>query len=246
MFYAPDIVRLKKMKTYWLYEINFPNSKKYIGITCDLKRRLASYKTHSRNGSTKQKVFNAIRKYGIEDLKLEPLVIGEESYIRDLEKKTIALYRTREIEFGYNQAIGGEMSPVAGIGHSVASKLKMSVSQKKRIHTPKEVAKMAASLKGRVMSSEHRRKLSEAAIKRSEEGRGLSTESKRAISKAHRTGKISLPNQKMRASTLSILVKVKELMIKELSGIEIASILNISGQYACRLMSRCQEPILLD
>lgn len=230
---------------YYLYSISFPNTKRYIGITDNPSRRLATYKSNARKGSTKQKVLTAIRKYGIENLKLQILVIGEKEYIRDLERKAIEAYGTRIHQFGYNQALGGEMSPVAGIGHSLASKAKMSISQKKRIRTPEEIAKMAISLKGRKMSPEHCQKLSSASIQRWAKSGGMPTELKRKVSAARRTGKVSFPDRKMRPDTLILLEKVKRFLEKQLTGAEIATELQISNAYACRLISRCYiEPVI--
>ena len=94
------------------------------------------------------------------------MAVGEKDYILEMEKKAIFIFKTMNKKFGYNMSPGGEISPVAGIGHSKKSKRKMSISQKNRIHTPEEIAKMAASLKGRVFSEEHKEKLSFAASKR--------------------------------------------------------------------------------
>lgn len=143
---------------YYLYSITFPNGKLYFGITFSPSKRFSAHKASARSGSTKQKVFNAIRKYGENNVVFEILVKGSEQYIRELEKKAIALFCTRNHLHGYNQAEGGEISPVAGIGHSEASKLKMSISQKKRIRTEAEILKMSASLKGRIITDEAKEK----------------------------------------------------------------------------------------
>lgn len=209
-------------RTYYLYSIDFPNGKRYIGITDNLVRRLAGYKTNSKSGSTKQKVFNAIRKYGITELKV--LVIGTKEYILELERKAIALFRARENEFGYNQALGGEMSPVAGIGHTAVSKAKMSISQKRRVRTPDAWLKFATSRLGLDLTEEHRLNLSKAASKRWAE-----------------------KDERRLPRTLERIQKVRQMLTDGFKRREIATALGLSKSRTRLLILQTHtEPILTD
>lgn len=107
---------------------------------------------------------------------MKVLCIGDRNYIADLEIKAIEAYQTRDREFGYNMAPGGETSPVAGIGHTAESKVKMSRSRKGKPLAPEHRAKINASLKNRIMTPEHKQRLSDASTRRWAEGRGVSKE----------------------------------------------------------------------
>jgi len=149
-----------------LYSIGFPNGKRYFGIAVDPKQRWTVHCSMARKGSTKQRVHSAIRKHGQENCTFDVLVIGEDDYVRELERKAIAVFETRNPEIGYNLALGGEMSPVAGIGHTEASRAKMSISQKNRERGPETWMKFATSRAGVPVTEEHRKKLSEKASAR--------------------------------------------------------------------------------
>ena len=50
------------MRNSGIYKIDFPNGKVYIGLTCDLKRRIKEHNTDSL--SSLLPVHKAIKKYG--------------------------------------------------------------------------------------------------------------------------------------------------------------------------------------
>jgi len=152
------------MEISHLYCIVFPNGKRYFGVTKNPKRRWTAHKNAAKRGETKQLVHKALRKYP--DAVFNILVIGPEPYIFELERKAIAAYQTRDTSLGYNQAPGGETSPVAGIGHSLESRRKMSLSQKERKILPGERDAFIHSAKGRITSPDHRQRLKEAALAR--------------------------------------------------------------------------------
>lgn len=126
-------------------------------------------------------VQRALHKYGPENVKLEVLVIGFRDYILDLERKAIDYWNTRDRTIGYNSAIGGR----ASIASAPETRLKMSRSQKKRVRTPEEIAKMAATLKGRIFSAAHKEKLRVAALNRF----GPSAETRLKYSQANKGNK---------------------------------------------------------
>jgi predicted GIY-YIG superfamily endonuclease len=128
---------------YSVYKLTAPNGKVYIGITSrDPKRRW-----NAGNGYKYNKHFyDAIQKYGWENIKKEVLLSGvsqEEAY--RLEKELILKHRSSEREYGYNKSFGGE-STVKGLHWRV----------------PKEsVERRAAKMRGRKLTEEHRKKLSD-------------------------------------------------------------------------------------
>jgi hypothetical protein len=83
-----------------------PNGKKYIGITC----KKPQYRWSNGNGYRPNRYFyNAIKKYGWENIKHEILFTGLSK--KDAEQKEIELiakYKSNQFEFGYNHSLGGE------------------------------------------------------------------------------------------------------------------------------------------
>lgn len=91
---------------YLIYSLTFPNNKVYIGITTDFKRRMSQHKHSSKKRNLK--LYNAIRKYGWENIKKEIISKGytlEE--INLLEIEYIVMYDS--INNGYNLSPGGHI-----------------------------------------------------------------------------------------------------------------------------------------
>ncbi len=86
-----------------IYCLTFPNNKKYIGQTIrTLEKRLTEHKKCTDCIA----VYSAIKKYGIENTKIEVLMIVNDKYLDDYEIKCIALYNTL-VPNGYNIRTGG-------------------------------------------------------------------------------------------------------------------------------------------
>jgi GIY-YIG catalytic domain len=92
-----------------LYSINFPNGKRYIGITCREKERWKEHKNWSQKGEP-MLVCRALKKYP--DASFSVLVRGNQNYIAELEIAVIKKFKTRDLNFGYNVALGGQLSPM--------------------------------------------------------------------------------------------------------------------------------------
>jgi|GEM_PF-4110286 len=90
-----------------LYQItNKINNKYYIGVT---RHKLSKrFKEHCSSRSNCLHLKHALSKYGIKNFEIKLLVVGEEKYIADLEKKVILLYGANEREKGYNIKVGGK------------------------------------------------------------------------------------------------------------------------------------------
>lgn len=90
-----------------VYMITFPNNKKYIGISNNIRRRMTEHNQDFRNNLP---IENAIKKYGkIEKfILLEEIAAEDRQIMREREKYWIAKYRSNLKEFGYNVSEGGD------------------------------------------------------------------------------------------------------------------------------------------
>lgn len=121
---------------YKVYLLEFPNGKKYCGQT---KRTLAQ-----RAGSGGifykdcPKVWNAIQKYGWENVKKSILQeFNTQEECDDFERKTIRDLNLQDDAFGYNISDGGQ-----GVNSEV-----VSVALRKRFANPEEREKISQTLK---------------------------------------------------------------------------------------------------
>ena len=155
-----------------LYLLTFASGRQYVGISRNSgMHRFKRHGSDARRGSQKV-VHKAWRKYGAP--RLDILVRATEEYLRELEPKVIAAYRTR-FPHGYNMAHGGEiapsMAPIVAARISAAKKGKpipqttmeaaWAASRGKK-WTAEERARLSAARMGRVFSEETRKKMSDA------------------------------------------------------------------------------------
>lgn len=177
----------------YVYELTFPNGKKYTGISIHPARRFREHIAEASRGS-ELAVHRAIRKYGGDSVRQTLLLKAERQYCQRIEVLLIAMCK------GYNSSTGGEESPMLGLTHtkrtkkrmsdshkgirqsqewvkkrtstqigksrSEASRKRMSEGQKRRIRTPEELARMSAISKQRKSTPEWREKLRQAALAR--------------------------------------------------------------------------------
>lgn len=199
----PLIRRPTVVRQHYLYCLDFPNGKRYIGKTDNLRRRLAWHDWTARNTNRNLFVLVAIRKYGLPQPTV--LCVGDRNYIAQLEGKAIVAFRTHLAENGYNKLIAGipwnkgaprtakdRAAIKAGLDASEktqGARQKLVTLNKSRIGIPISAearAKLSAATKGRPKSIETRRKMSEAAYRRHARDRGetpynqLSTDHRRA------------------------------------------------------------------
>lgn len=91
-----------------VYIYTFPNGKKYVGQTAN------TLESRARNGDgyiNSPAVYNAIKKYGWNNLKIEIFPCFSKEEMNKLEQYYIKLYHTNEKEYGYNLTVGGDGSP---------------------------------------------------------------------------------------------------------------------------------------
>lgn len=177
------------------------NGKKYVGQHSgdSLKRYWRHCTNHALSGSIdKPYLYNAIRKYGIQNFIIEPIVLVETKQEMDShEKRLIADLNTRKPN-GYNLTDGGD--GVLGFKHSEESneknrqahlgkKMSEQSSEKKRLamigfkHTNETKQRMSEYVK----TEDHCNKISTAKMgNKSRTGMPHSEESKRRISDSHK------------------------------------------------------------
>lgn len=112
---------------FHLYVLEFPNGKKYFGLSSNPSKRWGHHKKLSF-GLSHFPVHLAIGKYGSDNVQFRILVIGSKPYIQQLEISAIEKFNTRDRAFGYNLSLGGETSPM--LSAEVAAKV--SATKKKR------------------------------------------------------------------------------------------------------------------
>ena len=112
------------MGSYCVYKHTAPNGKVYVGITSkEPDKRWLNGRGYSKNNH----FWNAIKKYGWENIKHEILADGltkEEAC--NLEQMYIALFESSDQLKGYNLTTGGEI----GAKHTIESRRKLSESKK--------------------------------------------------------------------------------------------------------------------
>jgi hypothetical protein len=179
-------------KPFYLYCLNFPNGKKYVGITINPTGRLNRHRFVAAHG-IKSVVCAAIRKYGLPQMQI--LCIGNEDYILALEIKAIAHFQTRNRALGYNVSLGGTHSPMPdevrakiaasqrGKAVSMETRAKLSAARKGRLHSSEWSAKIGAAHKGKLVSSETRARMTASHLAR-HKTRPVSAETRAKLSAA--------------------------------------------------------------
>ena len=94
----------------YIYKIQFPNGKHYIGLTTSLERRTKQHKKCAKNGDIKL-IYKALRKYEMVD-SFELIEIDTATTLEELNKKEIEYIQTYKSHYvdgcGYNMTSGGE------------------------------------------------------------------------------------------------------------------------------------------
>jgi group I intron endonuclease len=170
-----------------IYMLTSPSNKRYVGqtVTTVAKR----VKQHCQPSSGCKAIRDAIKKYKIENFKIETIIQCNNSELNDYEIHFIAHYDTFG-KNGYNLTKGGDGNK--GYKHTEESKRKISEAQKGKYigeknhfygkhHSEETRKKISEKHKGKILTEEHKRKLSEAG-----KGRKHSEESKKLMSEAQK------------------------------------------------------------
>ena len=133
---------------------NLANNKLYVGKTIQkLSQRLSQHRCRKQTP-----VELAIQKYGWQNFKVEILQeCSSAEELNEREKFWIINLNCKSPN-GYNLTDGGEGS--GGFRRSAKTRLKMSLSAKKRYQNPDEHTKTSNSQKGKIISLESRLKMS--------------------------------------------------------------------------------------
>ena len=129
---------MSESNIYCVYHIhNLVNGKSYVGVSKELRRRINDHITGDRKGS--EIVHRAVKKYGIDNFRIETL---EEDLYRHkaLEMEVWFVDFFDAYRNGYNLTPGGDMPPSL---------------------TPEARAKISAAHKGKKLSDETKKKISD-------------------------------------------------------------------------------------
>ena len=114
----------------YIYKIQFPNGKHYIGLTISIEQRTRQHKNYAKNNT--KLLYRAIRKYDMID-NLELVEIDTATTFEELCEKEIEyiqIYNSHYVGgFGYNMTLGGE--GVNGYIYTEEDKLKISAGVNK-------------------------------------------------------------------------------------------------------------------
>lgn len=188
-----------EMSPVSLYEMRFPNGKRYIGISVNPRHRLRQHRHLAKTGS-RFFVHRAIRKYGEEKVKFRVLCIGGLEFISELEVRAIRHMKTNDRRFGYNQTAGGEGVELTIEARAILSAKvrrawaspELREAQSKRFRgrtiTPEQRARISASLKGHPGYGKGQKRSPEvcAKISASKIGHTVSVETRAKLSAAFR------------------------------------------------------------
>lgn len=114
--------------SYFVYIHIIPNNKKYIGVTTK------PVKDRWKNGwgyFGQKHFFNAISKYGWDNIEHKVFEVDTESEMFYLERYLISYYQTTNPKYGYNKSTGGE-SGGRGVNISYDEKIRISNKLKGR------------------------------------------------------------------------------------------------------------------
>lgn len=87
-----------------VYIYTFPNGKKYVGQTSQALEKRAK---RGDGYVSSPAVYNAIRKYGWNNIAIETFVCNSKQEMDELEQYYIQLYQTNNPDYGYNLTFGG-------------------------------------------------------------------------------------------------------------------------------------------
>ena len=168
---------------YSIYRlINKVNSKSYIGVTNNYKKRM---REHSY-ASNQYAISRAIRKYGWNSFDSEILFVTNDCdyAYQSAEKMFIEQYESNNPNRGYNLTLGGEGTQ--GYNPSEETRHKMRNAKQGKTLTNEHKEKISKANIGRKVSDETRKKLSKASKGRKIwcDGQNLTNEHKEKLSKA--------------------------------------------------------------
>jgi group I intron endonuclease len=144
----------------FLYKItNTVNHKCYIGFTSlSVEQRFKKHIENSKYKRNSQKIYNAMRKYGVENFIAEQIYEGDDALER--EDEFIKRYKAE-----YNMSEGGNKPPSQkGNTWKMSEEAKNKLRKPKPPRTPEHTEKIASQLRGRKQSEDLIKKRVEANV----------------------------------------------------------------------------------
>ena len=144
-----------KNNTFTVYKHTSPSGKIYIGITSlPVERRWQD----GKNYKSSIIFYNAIRKYGWENIKHEILFTElTRDQAEQIEIQLIAQYKSNNSKYGYNIEEGGHVAKMSAETRAKLSKAHLGKHYKKRRnHTEEEKKAISQKLKGRTSPMKNR------------------------------------------------------------------------------------------
>lgn len=196
-----------------VYIHNFPNGKKYIGITCQAAK--LRWRCNGSGYKTQSRIFRAIEKYGWNNIESKIIYDGlSKQEAETMEINLIAMYNSTNKSCGYNSDNGGNSKG----RNSSETRTKISFSKKGKKASDEAKRNMSIAQTGRKQTDETKKKLSK--IKT---GIPKSEETKAKISKTLKSNEYEMERWK------NILKKQRKPIIQyDLHGNEIARFDSIS------------------
>ena len=143
----------------------------YIGQTkYTSEKRFKQHVNKAKNTSRNLHLYNAMRKYGIENFELVVLESGIDENMLD-ERETYFIEKYDTLNNGYNYTNGG--GGIRNYHHSEESRKKMSEKISAamwKINTPERAKKISEAQKGRKFTEDHKRHIKESVHDRYGEG----------------------------------------------------------------------------
>lgn len=95
------------LNTSGIYKLNFSNGKVYIGMSCNIRRRMKEHRSDI-NSKNSMPVHRAMK---VHDYTIEILEhIEDRKTMQEAERKWIKYYKSNDRNYGYNLALGGDGS----------------------------------------------------------------------------------------------------------------------------------------
>ena len=146
----------------YIYKIvNDINNKVYIGQTIDIEKRWYKHRYLASSGFDRH-LYNAMRKYGIDNFHIEVIEECPEEELDEREKHWIQQYNSTDRNYGYNKSFGGEGGDTWSLNdHKDKTSAILSSKLKGKVHSKESYEAAAEKRRGTHMSVEQKQKISE-------------------------------------------------------------------------------------